>query len=130
VSSRLRPPKPRVITAMQPSSCGRAAAIPPPPTSTRPVDPDVVPTHGDVIVSEGSGDEVLRGEDVVAHKPVSTNCPPPLRPGPASSCLVTAIDCNETMRQVFDARLATLTTLAKAGQASWCSGEDWIQGGA
>jgi hypothetical protein len=30
------------------------------------VDPDVVPTHGDVIVSEGSGDEVLRGEDVVA----------------------------------------------------------------
>ena len=62
------------------------------PTSTRPVDPDVVPTHGVVIVSEGSGDEVLRGEDVVAHKPVSTNCPPPLRPGPASSCLVTAID--------------------------------------
>ena len=68
---------------------------PPPPTSTRPVDPDVVPTHGDVIVSEGSGDEVLRGEDVVAHKPVSTNCPPPLRPGPASSCLVTAIGRNE-----------------------------------
>ena len=67
------------------TSCrGRAAAIPPPPTSTRPVDPDVVPTHGDVIVSEGSGDEVLRGEDVVAHKPVSTNCLPPLRPGPAS----------------------------------------------
>jgi hypothetical protein len=26
--------------------------------------------------------------------------------------------------------LATLTTLAKAGQASWCSGEDSIQGGA
>ena len=25
---------------------------------------------------------------------------------------------------------ATLTTLAKAGQASWCSGEDWIQEGA
>ncbi len=49
------------------SSCGRAAAIPPPLTSTRPVDPDVVPTHGDVIVSDGSGDEVLRGEDVVAH---------------------------------------------------------------
>jgi hypothetical protein len=94
------------------------------------VDPDVVPTHGDVIVSEGSGDEVLRGEDVVAHKPVSTNCPPPLRPGPASSCLVTAIGCNETLRQGIDARLATLTTLAKAGQASWCSGEDWIQGGA
>ena len=62
---------------------------------TMPVDPDVVPTHGDVIVSEGSGDEVLRGEDVVARKPVSTNCPPPLRPGPASSCLVTAIDCTK-----------------------------------
>jgi hypothetical protein len=30
----------------------------------------------------------------------------------------------------IDARLATLTTLAKAGQASWCSGEDWKQGGA
>jgi hypothetical protein len=44
-------------------------------TSTRPVDPDVVPTHGVVIVSEGPGDEVLRGEDVVARKPVSTNCP-------------------------------------------------------
>ena len=107
MSSRLRPPKPRVITAMQPSSCGRAAAIPPPPTSTRPVDPDVVPTHGDVIASEGSGDEVLRGEDVVDHESVST-----------------------TMRQGIDARLATLTTLAKAGQASWRSGEDWIQGGA
>ena len=26
--------------------------------------------------------------------------------------------------------LATLTTLAKAGQASCCSGVDWIQGGA
>jgi hypothetical protein len=36
------------------------------PTSTRPVDPDVVRVHGDVIVSEGSGDAVLRGEDVVA----------------------------------------------------------------
>ncbi|HJZ27901.1 MAG TPA: hypothetical protein VJ370_16605, partial [Streptosporangiaceae bacterium] len=91
----------------EPSSCGRAAAIPPPPTSARPVDPDVVPTHGDVIVSEGSGDEVLRGEDVVAHEPAST-----------------------TMRQGIDARLATLTTLAKAGQASWCRGEDWIHGGA
>jgi hypothetical protein len=33
-------------------------------------------------------------------------------------------------RQGIDARLAALTTLAKAGQASWCSGEDWIQGGA
>jgi hypothetical protein len=30
------------------------------------------------------------------------------------------------MRQGIDARLATLTTLAKAGQVSWCSGEDWI----
>jgi hypothetical protein len=30
----------------------------------------------------------------------------------------------------FDARLAALTTLAKAVQASWCSGEAWIQGGA
>jgi hypothetical protein len=67
----------------------------------------VVPAHGDVIVSEGSGDEVLRGEDVVAREPVSA-----------------------TMRQGIDARLATLTTLAKAGEASWCSGEDWIQGGA
>ena len=35
-----------------------------------------------------------------------------------------------TMRQGIDARFATLTTLAKAGEASWCSGEDWIQGGA
>jgi hypothetical protein len=33
-------------------------------------------------------------------------------------------------RQGIDARLATLTTLAKAGKASWCSGEDWIQRGA
>ena len=33
-------------------------------------------------------------------------------------------------RQGIDARLATLTTLAKAGQASWCSPEDWIQGDA
>ena len=121
-------PSPEQDKAMQPSSCGRAAAIPPPPTSTRPVDPDVVPTHGDVIVSEGSGDEVLRGEDVVAHKPVSTNRPPPLKPGPASSGLVTAIGRNETTRQGIDARLATLTTLAKAGEASWCSGEDCIQG--
>jgi hypothetical protein len=75
----------------------------------------VVPAHGDVIVSEGSGDEVLRGEDVVAHKPVSTNCPSPLRPGPASSCLVTAISCNVIMRQGINAGLATLMTLAKAG---------------
>jgi hypothetical protein len=35
-----------------------------------------------------------------------------------------------TLRQDIDARLATLTTLAKARQASWCSGENWIQGGA
>jgi hypothetical protein len=35
------------------------------------------------------------------------------------------------MRHGIDARLATLTTtLAKAGQASSCSGEDWMQGGA
>jgi len=34
------------------------------------------------------------------------------------------------MRQGIDARLAPLTTLAKAGQASWCRGEDWIHGGA
>lgn len=66
----------------------------------------MVPAHGEVIVSEGSGDEVLRGEDVVARKPVPANCPPPLRPGPASSCLVTAINCNETMRQGIDARLS------------------------
>jgi hypothetical protein len=33
-------------------------------------------------------------------------------------------------RQGVDARLAMLTTLAKAGRASWCRGEDWIQGGA
>ena len=54
-------------------NCGRAAAIPPPPASTRPVDPGVVPAHGDVIVSEGPGDEVLRGEDVAVRKPASTN---------------------------------------------------------
>jgi NADPH:quinone reductase-like Zn-dependent oxidoreductase len=34
------------------------------------------------------------------------------------------------VRQGIDARLATLTTLAKAGQASWCRGEDSMQGGA
>jgi hypothetical protein len=34
------------------------------------------------------------------------------------------------IRQGIDARLATLTTLAKAGRASWCGGGDWIQGGA
>ena len=32
--------------------------------------------------------------------------------------------------QGIDARLGTLTTVAKAGQASWRSGEDWIRGGA
>jgi hypothetical protein len=85
VSSRLRPPKPRVISAVQPSSCGRAAAIPPPPASTRPVDPDVAPAHGDVIVSEGLGDEVLRGEDVAARKPASTTgLPRPEKTGVAS----------------------------------------------
>src|SRR3954449_7032632 len=34
------------------------------------------------------------------------------------------------MRQGIDARLATLTTLARAGQASWCNAEDSMQGGA
>jgi hypothetical protein len=34
------------------------------------------------------------------------------------------------MRQGIDACLAMLTTLAKLGEAIWCSGEDWIQGGA
>jgi hypothetical protein len=34
------------------------------------------------------------------------------------------------VRRGVDARLATLTTLAKAGQVSWCSPGDWIQGGA
>src|SRR5690242_19903561 len=33
-----------------------------------------------------------------------------------------------TMRQGIDARLATLTTLAKAGQASWCSGRGLYTG--
>jgi hypothetical protein len=33
------------------------------------------------------------------------------------------------MRQGIDARLTTLTTLAKAGRASWCSGEASMQGG-
>jgi hypothetical protein len=33
-------------------------------------------THGNVIVSEGSGDEVLRGEDVVA----TNRCQPTARP--------------------------------------------------
>jgi hypothetical protein len=37
------------------------------------VDADVVPIHGGVIVSEGAGDEDLRGEDVGAHTPASTN---------------------------------------------------------
>ena len=48
-----------VITAMHPSYCGRAARNPTPTrASTRPVDADVVPRHGDVIVSEGPGDEI------------------------------------------------------------------------
>ena len=47
---------------------GRPLAIPPLPTSTRPLDPDEVATHGDVIVSEGPGDEVLRRESAVARK--------------------------------------------------------------
>jgi hypothetical protein len=35
------------------------------------------------------------------------------------------------MRHGIDAGFATLTTtLAKAEQASWCSGEDWMRGGA
>ena len=90
VSSRLRPPKPRVITAMQPPPvAGRPQSRRHPLPLGRRI--PIWYRHGDVIVSEGSGDEVLRGEDVVARKPVSTNCPPPLRPGPASSCLVTAI---------------------------------------
>jgi hypothetical protein len=33
------------------------------------MDVDVVPARGDVIVSERPGDEILRGEDVVAHNP-------------------------------------------------------------
>jgi hypothetical protein len=33
----------------------------------------LVPIHGDVAISEGPGDEVLHGEDVVAHKPASAN---------------------------------------------------------
>lgn len=37
--------------------------------STRPVDVDVVPAHGDVIVNERPGDEILRDADVVACNP-------------------------------------------------------------
>lgn len=73
VSSRLRPPKPRVITAMRPSPCGRAAAIPLPPVL--PLGrwmPMWHPPH-DVIVSECPGDELLRGEDVVARNPEYIN---------------------------------------------------------
>jgi hypothetical protein len=71
VSSRLRQPKPRVITAMHPWPGGRnpAAAR----ASTRPVTADVAPIHGGVIVSEAAGDEDLRGEDVGARTPASTN---------------------------------------------------------
>ena len=41
-----------------------------------------------------------------------------------------AVIIGQNQQRVDDTRLATLTTLAKAGQASWCSGEDWTQGGA
>jgi hypothetical protein len=41
-----------------------------------------------------------------------------------------AVIIGQDQQRVDDTRIATLTTLAKAGQASWCSGEDWIQGGA
>jgi hypothetical protein len=63
-----------VITAMHPSSLWPGGRNPTATcASTRPVDADVVPIHGGVIVSEGPGDEDLRGEDVVAHTPASTN---------------------------------------------------------
>jgi hypothetical protein len=38
--------------------------------STRPVDVDLVPAHGDAMVSERTGDGIVRGEDVVARNPV------------------------------------------------------------
>ena len=41
-----------------------------------------------------------------------------------------AVIIGQNQQRVDNAHFATLTTLAKAGQASWCSGEDWIQGGA
>lgn len=41
-----------------------------------------------------------------------------------------AVIIGQDQQRVDDTCLVTLTTLAKAGQASWCSGEDWIQGGA
>ncbi len=41
-----------------------------------------------------------------------------------------AVIIGQDQQRVDDTRVATLTTLAKAGQASWCGGEDWIQGGA
>jgi hypothetical protein len=41
-----------------------------------------------------------------------------------------AVIIGQDQQRVDDTRIATLTTLAKAGQASWRSGEDWIQGGA
>lgn len=70
----------RVITAMHPSSCGRAAAIPPPPVLPLGRWMPMVPTHGDVIVSEGPGEEVLRGEDAVAtNRPQSTGLSRPER---------------------------------------------------
>ena len=85
----------------------------------------------------GCGHGVLHGYcpswEMVAgrsHIPGPAGRWPVLAPDGEASCLVTAINGNETMRQGIDARLATLTTLAKAGQASWCSGGDWMQGGA
>ena len=73
MSSRLRPPKPRdhrhAPLLVWPGGRHPTATR----ASTRPLDADVVPTPGDVIVSKGPGDEVLRGEDAVAHKPASIN---------------------------------------------------------
>jgi len=41
-----------------------------------------------------------------------------------------AVIIGQDQQRVDDTRLAALTTLAKARQASWGSGEDWVQGGA
>jgi hypothetical protein len=50
---------------------------PDPATATRvpawPVDADVVFTGGEVVLSEGAGDEVLRGEDAAGHRPTPAN---------------------------------------------------------
>lgn len=72
MSSRLRPPKPRdhrhAPLLLWPGGRHPTATR----ASTRPLDADG--THPwDVIVSEGPGEEVLRGEDAVAHKPASIN---------------------------------------------------------